>query len=177
MTTSLLGATCTAWSAFPLGGTGAPGVLLVVLAGACVLTGALRLLTRSTPTAGAAPFSTVWSALVGTGLSLLLRAGWESMAVVAIVALEALHHSRPWHTGLLALVVVCYLMAVHQAESPVPAALSRGKARVLLVVLPLVAVTTGVAMVPAAGSGTASGWLEIIAALAAVTAAALALPL
>jgi hypothetical protein len=94
-----------------------------------------------------------------------------------MVVLETLHPSRPWHTGVLALVVVSYLLTVHEAEQPVPAALGRGEFRVLVASLPLMAVATGVAMAPAAGAGATSGWLEIIAALAAIMAGALALPL
>ena len=175
--TALLGAACTVWSALPLRGTGAPGGLLVVVAGVCVVGGALRLLARGALVTGLPPFLTTWSAVLGAGRSMLQWTGWESLAVVSVVALETLHRSRPWHTGLLALVVVCYLLAVYQSEPPVPAALVRGEARVLVVSLPLIAVATGVAMVPTAGSGATSGWLEIIAALAAITAGALALPL
>jgi hypothetical protein len=93
-----------------------------------------------------------------------------------VVVLEALHHSRPWHTGLLAVVVACYLFAVREAESPAPVNVLRKEARGLIVVLPLIAIATGVAMVPRAGPGTTSGWLEIVAALAAIAAGALALP-
>ena len=171
---ALLGAASTAWSALPLTGTGAPGVLLVVVAGACVLAGVVRLLAH--PAASRSRFSMAFWALLGTSGPTLRRAGPESVAAVSMVALEALHHSRPWHTGLMALVLVSYLLAVHEAESPVPAALWRQDARLLVVSVPLVVVATGVAMVPTAGSGATSEWLEIIAALAAISAGALALP-
>jgi hypothetical protein len=105
------------------------------------------------------------------------RAGWESVAVISMVVLEALHHSRPWHTAALALVVVSYLLAVNGAEQAVPVARWRGEVRLLVASLPIVAVATGVAMAPAAGAGATSGWLEVIAALAAIAAGAIALPL
>jgi hypothetical protein len=107
----------------------------------------------------------------------LTRTGWESGAVVATVLLEALHRSRPWHTGLLAVAVLCYLLAVQRAESVSPLGLLRQQSRALVVSVALITATTGVAMAPSAGTGTLSAWLEIVAALAAVTAGGLALPL
>jgi hypothetical protein len=106
----------------------------------------------------------------------LQRAGWESVAAVSIVGLEALHHSRPWHTAVLVLLVASYLLAVG-GDRPVPADVRRAEARVLVVSLPLVIVAILVGMLPSAGTGATSGWLEIIAAITAVTAGALALPL
>ena len=89
---------------------------------------------------------------------MLLRTGWETGAAVSVVVLEALHPSQPWHTGLLAIAVVCYLLAVHQAESAIPATVFRGQGRVLLASMTLVVVATAVAMIPA--SSTQSGWLQ-----------------
>jgi hypothetical protein len=175
--TALLGIAGTAWAAFPLRGTGTLGWLMVVVAGVCVLGGVLRLLAQSGPATKPSLFATVWSTVLGTGRSMTRRAGWESAAVISMVVLETLHHSRPWHTAVLAVVVVSYLLAVHQAEQPAPVVLWRGELRVLVVSLPLMAVATGVAMAPAAGAGATSGWLELIAALAAILAVALALPL
>jgi hypothetical protein len=174
---ALLGTACTIWSAWPLGGTGTLGVLLVVVAGGCVFVGVLRLLALSAPVTVQPALWSAWSTLLGPGRSRARGAGWESAAVVAVVALEALHHSRPWHTGLLAVVVVCYLFAVREAESPAPVAVLRSEVRGLIVGLPLIAVAAGVAMLPRAASGTTSGWLEVVAALAAIAAGALALPL
>jgi len=149
----------------------------VIVAGVCVLGGVLRLLAQVGPVNKPSPFAVAWSTLLGTRRFIAGQAGWESAAVISMVVLETLHHSRPWHTAVLVLVVVSYLLAVHQAEQPVPVVLWRGEVKVLVVSLPLVAVATGVAMAPAAGAGNTSGGLEVIAALAAVTAGALALPL
>lgn len=173
----LLGVASTLWAALPLGGTGTPGVLLVVVALACLLAGLLRLIAQVTVANEQSPFASACSTLLDAGGGALRRGGWESLAAVALVALEALHHSRPWHTGLLVLLVVCYLWAVHATEPPAPVSQLRSEARLLAVSLPLAALAIGVAMLPAAGPGPTSGWLEIVASLAAITAGALALPI
>jgi hypothetical protein len=172
---ALLGATSIVWGAVPLPGTGAPGVLLLVVAAVCVAAGLLRLARKDTGRRERYMLPGAFTALAHSANDLLLRAGWETGAAVAVVVLEAMHPSRPWHTGLLAVVVTCYLLAVHQAESAIPAGALKGQARVLLASLALVVVATAVAMVPA--SAAEPGWLEILAALAAMTAGALALPI
>jgi hypothetical protein len=171
---ALLGATCAIWAAVPLRGTGAPGVLLLVVAALCISAGLLRLVRKDTDERERYVFPGVMGGLANSANDLLLRTGWETGAAVSVVVLEAVHPSRPWHTGLLAIAVTCYLLAVHQAESAIPAAVFRGQTRVLLASVALVVVATAVAMVPA--SGSPSGWLEILAALAAMTAGGLALP-
>ncbi len=172
---ALLGAACTVWAAIPLHGTGAPGVVLLLVAAFCVAAGLLRLGRKDTGQQERYLLPGALMSLANSANDLLLRAGWETGAAVAVVVLEAVHPSRPWHTGFLAVLVTCYLLAVHQAESAIPAAVFRGQARVLLTSLALVVVATAVAMVPA--SAAQSGWLEILAALAAMTAGALALPI
>ncbi len=172
---ALLGAACTVWAAIPLRGTGAPGVVLLLVAAFCVAAGLLRLGRKDTGQQERYLLPGALMSLANSANDLLLRAGWETGAAVAVVVLEAVHPSRPWHTGFLAVLVTCYLLAVHQAESAIPAAVLRGQARVLLTSLALVVVATAVAMVPA--SAAQSGWLEILAALAAMTAGALALPI
>jgi hypothetical protein len=171
---ALLGATCTLWAAVPLHGTGAPGVLLLLVAAICVAAGLLRLARKDTGQQERYVFPGALMALANSANDVLLRAGWETGAAVAVIVLEAIHPSRPWHSGLLAVLVTCYLLAVHQAETAIPAVVFKGQTRVLLTSLALVVVATAVAMVPA--SAAQSGWLEILAALAAMTAGALALP-
>ncbi len=175
--TALLGATSTIWAALPLEGTGTAGWVLAVVAGGCVLAGVLRLLALGPSTTEGASRWAVWPRLLGTARSRRQWAGPESVAVIAVVALETLHQSRPWHTGSLALFVICYLLAVHHAEGPAREASLSGEARLLVASLPLVAAATGVAMATGTGGGATSRWLEIIAALAAITAGALAVPL
>ena len=173
---ALLGTACILWSAIPLGGTGAPGALLVVVAAACVLAGLARLVRNDAARRRQSIFPGLLVSLVDWADALLMGLGWETGAAVSVVVLETLHQSRPWHTGLLSVAVICYLLAVHQAESAVPAGVFRSQAKVLVTSLVLLVLVTGVAMVPSARAGALSGWLDVVAALAAMTAGALALP-
>ncbi len=175
VTVALLGAFCVVWAAVPLKGTGAPGVVLLLVSATCVAAGLVRLVRKDTGQRERYVFPGLLMRLALSANDLLLRVGWETAAAVSVVVLEAVHHSRPWHTGLLAIGVVAYLLAVHRAESAVPAAVFHGQTRVILTSLALVVVATAVAMIPS--SAAQSGWLEILAALAAMTAGALALPL
>lgn len=172
---ALLGAACIAWAAAPLEGSGAPGVVLLIVASVGVAAGLLRLLRKDTGHREKYVFPGPFTNLVLSANDALLRVEWETGAAVAIVVLEAMHPSRPWHTGILAVAVACYLLAVHQAESAIPATVFRGQSRLLLTSMALVVVATAVASVPA--STAQSGWLEILAALAAMAAGALALPI
>jgi hypothetical protein len=174
---ALLGAACTAWAAVPLRGTGEGGVLLVVAAACCVLAGAIRVLRKDAAEDDRGVFPGALANFAEWAEGVLVAGQWETFAAIAMVVLETLHPSRPWHTGLLAIGIVSYLLAVHRAEAVVPAAVFRGQARVLVASLALLVGATGVAMIPAARTGTLPVWLEVLAALAAMAAAALALPL
>jgi hypothetical protein len=99
-------------------------------------------------------------------------APWPQGAIVAVVVLEALHPSRPWHTGLLAVLLIGYLLALHVAETGATASLLRPQLPLLVAGLCLAALAVGSALLPAGNSL----WLTGIAAVAAVVAAGLALP-
>lgn len=172
----LLGAACVLWSAVPLGGAGWAARPLLVVAGTCVLIGVLRLVRKDVDRKKQGLFAGALVSLVVGADALLQELGWETGAALSVVVMEALHKSRPWHSGLLGVLLVCYLLVVHQAESALPTGVFRGQRKVLTTSLVLLIVVTGVAMVPSARTGALSGWLEILAALAAMTAGGLALP-
>lgn len=175
-TVLLLGTACTLWAAVPLGGTAGWGVFLVVLAGLAVVAGALRLVFRRAVRPTDRLLLGALDGLIEWANAILQGPRWEIVSSVALVALEALHRSRPWHTGLLGVALVCYLLAVHQAESIIPDTVLRGQGRVMATSLALLTLATGVAMVPSAGSGALSAWLEILGAVAAMVAGGLAVP-
>jgi hypothetical protein len=101
---------------------------------------------------------------------------WEEISCVAIVLLEVLHGSRPWHTAVLGVILAGYLMAVHVAESGVTAStLLRRHARVLVTGVCVLALSTGAALLPAS-PGTGSAILHVLAAAAVIAAAILILP-
>jgi hypothetical protein len=171
----LLAAACIAWSASPVagGGTGTRPALVAGI-GCAVLT-----LARLAAGDWAPPRDVFENVIVKTGRSLLelLRAvPWAEGAVVAVLALEALHHSRPWHTGLLGGALIAFLFAVHLAESGARPGVLRPQLPVLAAGLGLLVLGCGAALLPAAGMSAASGWLRVFAAVAAIVVAALALP-
>ena len=53
----------------------------------------------------------------GRLLALIRALPWAEFLLVALLALEALHRARPWHTGVLGLALLGYLLAVHLAET------------------------------------------------------------
>jgi len=99
---------------------------------------------------------------------------WAEGLVIATLVLEALHHSRPWHTGLLGAALLAYLLAVHLAESRARLAVLRPQAPLLAAGVGLLALAVGAAMLPAT-TGSAADLMAILAALAAVAAGGLAL--
>jgi hypothetical protein len=176
----LLGAACVAWAAAPAGPAGRAGPVLIVIAAACVA-GALGQLATQTvvpPGPGISPGPLTW--LGRWGLEWLRRIPWAEGVVLGALALEAFHPARPWHTAVLGVALIAYLLATHLAESAgdpgEAAAVLRGQARVLAAGLGLLVLAAASALLPSAGTGLAGGWLRAAAAVAAVLACALALP-
>lgn len=172
----LLGAAAIVWSALPTDSAGGWGAVLVAVAGAGVLAGVLRLAFGHVVARRDRLMHGPLDGLLEWLDAFLHGPPWEVVASVALVVLEALHPSRPWHTGILSALLICYLLAVHRAEALVPAAAFAGQRRVMSASLGLLALATGVAMLPSAGSGALSGWLEVLGALAAMAAGGLAVP-
>jgi hypothetical protein len=169
----LLAAACVAWSASPWSGTGDIGGVLLAVAIACAALSVARLAL------GVAPGEPL------IYLNPVLRAGrvgadhvrgtpWAEGLVIATLVLEALHRSRPWHTGLLGAALLAYLLAVHLAESRARLAVLRPQVPLLAAGLGLLALAVGAAMLPAV-TGSAADLMAILAALAAVVVGALAL--
>ena len=171
----LLGAGCVVWSAAPLVHKGLANLALV-LAICGVAGGALRLLLAGVPVPEdsfllPAPLQ-AWLRFLET----LRRVPWEEGAVLAVVWLEVLHSSRPWHTAILGAALVAYLLATHLAESDAAPGVLGPQVRVLAVGAALLALGAGAGMLPAAGPGAGSALLRLVAAGALIVAAALVLP-
>jgi len=174
---TLLGAACTFWSSQPLRGTGFLGPLFVVLASACVAGGALRVARKEVDREDRLFLPGLLLRLGYAADDVLNAVGWESGSVVCIIVLEALHPSRPWHSGVLGVALMCYLLAVHRGESTIAVGFLRGQVRFLGLGLASLALASALATIPSAGTGGLSAGLEAVAALAALAAVALALPL
>jgi hypothetical protein len=172
---ALLGAGCVIWAAVPLVHKGWANLALV-LAIAGVGAGVLRLALAGIP----APEETF---LLPVPLRAWLRflqtlrvVPWEEGAVIALVWLEVMHRSRPWHTAVLGAALIAYLLATHLAESDASPGTLRPQVRVLAVGAGLLALGAGAGMLPATGPGSGSALLRLVAAGALIAAAALVLP-
>jgi len=170
----LLAGACVAWSAIPPPDAGAPGDMLLAAAAACAVLGTVRLLfgpETDEPRAFLNPVARV----VRTGADLVRQVPWAEALVVAVLVLEALHRSRPWHTGLLGAALVAYLFAVHLGESRAVAAALRPQVPLIAAGLGLLALAVGAAYLPAA-TGSTADLMASAAALAAVAVGCLAVP-
>ena len=174
---ALLGAACVAWSAYPAGAISGFGTAILVVASGCVAAAAARLATLGLASPdGSRSFEYLGMRLWHSTLDALRRGPWAEGAVVGALILEALHRSRPWHTGLLGAALLGYLLATHLAESGAPRGVLRRQLPVLAAGLGLLVLATGAALLPSAGSGLTADWLRVIAAIAAITVGALVLP-
>jgi hypothetical protein len=175
---SALAACTVAWAALPLSGAraGARPALVIALAcavlsladlGAALLEG--RLSGRPRQQAGYLPPLAGIARQAWSGVRAM---PWAQGMTIAVLVLEALHPARPWHTVVLGVAVLGFLLALHLAESAAGPAVLRPQLPLIAAGLGLAAVSAGAALLPAAGSG----WLTVVAAAAAVLVAALALP-
>jgi len=180
LTAALLGAACLVWAATPPGSAGPAGPALVTLGACCLAGSAARLALAGVPRPDTAGYPGPLTRLAAWALDLLRRLPWAEAALLAVLALEALHPARPWHTALLGVALTGYLFAVHLAESSSgrgeSAALLRGQAPVLAAGLGLLVLAAGSALLPGAGTGPAGAGLRAAAAVAALLACALAAP-
>jgi hypothetical protein len=190
----LLVAAMVVWAALPLG----TAVLIRLVLIVAVLSGLLALIRLAViqlaPGGRAGPGRDRGLALYdwpGSGLWQWLRElpgalPWGQVLIVAVLVLEALHPARPWHTAVLATLLLGFLVAAHLAESYAGAGSGGSGARGLAVFAPLLPfivagvalawLSVGAAALPGAGAGASSGWVAVLAAVAAIVVAALALP-
>ncbi len=171
----LLGAGCVAWAAAPTLPKGDADFALT-LAVAGVAAGGLRLALAAVPVP---EHSSLLSAGVHAWrlfLDVVRQVPWEEGALVAIVWLEVLHSSRPWHTAVLGAGLIAYLLVTHLAESDASPGTLRPQVSVLAVGAALLALGAGAGMLRAAGPGAGSALLRLVAAGALIAAAGLVLP-
>jgi hypothetical protein len=101
---------------------------------------------------------------------------WPEGMIVAVLALEALHRSRPWHTAILGVVLLAWLLATHLAETAARPAALRPHRPLIAAGLGLTALSVGAAALPSSGLGATAIWFAVLAAVAAIIVAALNLP-
>jgi hypothetical protein len=171
----LLGVGCVVWAAVPLVHTGYSNLALL-LASLGVAAGALRLALTAVPVPEDTQLLNAARHYWLRFLRILRRVSWEEGALVAILWLEVLHPSRPWHTAMLGAALIAYLLVTHLAESGASPRVLRPQARVLAIGAGLLALGAGAGMVPAAGPGAGSTLLRLVAAGLLIAAAGLVLP-
>jgi hypothetical protein len=173
---AMLAAAAIVWAASPMRGAPAGSRPVLTVAIACAALATLRLaatmlaaahpgLVHRDPAYRAAPLAAVaWSVLQALP--------WAEGLTIAVLALETLHPPRPWHTVVLGVVVLAFLLALHLAESDARPAVLRPQLKLIAAGLALAALSA----TAAAWSGGGGGLLAVIAAVAGLAVAALALP-
>ena len=172
---ALLGVGCVVWATVPQIHRGAADVALF-LAIVAVAAGVLRLALAVVPVPEDSYLLPAPLRFWLSFLAILRVMPWEEGALLAVLWLEVLHPSRPWHTAVLGAALVAYLLAVHLAESGGSARALRPQVRVLAAGAALLALGAAAGMLPAAGPGAGSALLRLVAAGALVAAAGLVLP-
>lgn len=184
---TLLTAGTLAWAALPTAGARAGTQPTLIAAICCAVFCLARLAATGHTASTTAPDATglhgdkvfvsgperLWQ----QAASALVAVPWPQLLIVALLGLEALHPRGPWHTVVLGLLLLGYLIALQLAESGARLAVF-GAAQLPLIVagLALAGLSVAAAALPASPAGSGSGWLAVLAAVAAVVAAALALP-
>jgi hypothetical protein len=172
----LLAAVLVVWAALPTGGARPGTRLVLVVAVVCAVASLVRLGLGDAEFGGEAfpPFPVRVAARVA---DLARGVPWPEAMIIALLTLEALHHSRPWHTGLLGIGLLAYLLTVHLTESGARVGALAPQLPVLAAGLGLLVLAVGAAALPRPGAGPAAELLRVLAVVAAVVAGALALPI
>ena len=177
---AVLAAGAVLWAALPAAaGRAGTRPLIVVAVASAVLTvaqlaGALAAArTEVMPRLDAAAYRAPLADTARQGVANVLALPWPQALILATLALEALHPGRPWHTAVLGVVLLAFLLTLHLAESGGRPGVLRPHVPLIAAGTGLAALSAGAAFLPAAGSG----WLAAVAAIAALLTAGLALPL
>ena len=174
----LLAAGSLAWAALPMTGARA-GAKPTLIAAICFTVLALAKMAAARPEARGPDGELFLSApqrLWRQAVSELIAQPWPQLLIVAVLGLEALHPRRPWHTAVLGVGLLGYLVALLMAQSGARLTVFRAQLPLIAAGIALAALSVAAAALPASAAGSGSGWLAVIAAVAAVAAAALALP-
>jgi hypothetical protein len=175
-----LAAGAVTWAALPMTSASAGAKPVLIVAATCAalsvaqLAAALLAARPGTARRDTAVYQAPLAGFTRTAFDGVRAVPWPQGLTVALLGLEALHPPRAWHTVVLGVVVLAFLLALHLAESAAGPGVLRPQLPLIAAGLGLAVVSAGAAVIPAVSSG--SGWLTVIAAAAAVLVAALALP-
>ena len=177
---AVLAAAAVTWAALPAGDAGAGAKPALIAAAVCAAFSVAQLAQARLAARPGRPrrddgsYQAAVPGLLRRVSDAVRAIPWPQGLTVAVLGLEALHPARPWHTVVLGVVVLAFLLALHLAENADGPAILRPQLPLIAAGIGLAAVSAGAATLPAAGSG--SGWLAVIAAAAAALVAALTLP-
>ena len=170
----VLTAALISWAALP-GEPGAFPRIAVICAAVGGLASLVQLALAGVPPSG----DPVASApeRIGTRLAAGIQTiPWAEIVTVAVLVLEVQHPARAWHTGLLGVALLGYLLAVHLVETGARARVLRPQLALLAAGLGLLGLAVGAAAVPTLPAGSASAAVRVVAITAAVAAGVLVVP-
>jgi hypothetical protein len=173
----LLAAGIVAWAAIPMAGAEAGARLALLAAVGCGILAVLQLVLSRLEPPEPAVFTPVLGQLAHRISAAVLAAPWPEGMLIATLALEALHRSRPWHTAVLGAALIAFLLAVHCAESGARLRVLRPQLPLLAAGAGLLVLAVGAAALPGLGTGPAAVLLRVLAAIAALVVGGLAVPL
>jgi hypothetical protein len=171
----LLAAGLIAWAALPAAGA-RPGIRLAITVAVICAVASLGRLAIGDVQIGGGPFDPVPVRLAVWTAEQLRTLPWTEALIVAALAAEALHRSRPWHTAVLGAGLLAYLLTARLAETAQPASALAAQLPVLAAGLGLLVLAAGAAALPRLAPGRGAELLRALAIAAAVIAGGLALP-
>jgi hypothetical protein len=163
------------WAATPLrdGHAGTRAALVVAICCAILSvarTAVVRLRPRESPSLG-----TTAERLGDRLLSFVRAAQWAEGTLLAVLALAALRSAPPWHTGVLGLLVLAYLFAVHLAETGARPGVLHPQLPAIAAGLGLLVLAVAAAALPQPPGGGGSV-IRAVAVVGAVVVAAVLVP-
>ena len=172
---AVLAGVSVAWAALPLsGGEAGTSFFFLAAIGCGTFSVAQLLVGPGKPTDAA--LGSLSKRTVDYLLTIVRGLPWAEAMVVAVLLLEVLHRSRPWHTGLLAVALLGYLLAVHLVETRAGAGVLRAQLPLIAAGIGIAAVAVVIAELPAVPGGVLSPVIRAIAATAAVVVGGLTIP-
>jgi hypothetical protein len=172
---ALLAAVMITWAVVPVSG-GRPGTRLALIAAVIFAVASVGRLAIGEEPVSSSPFDPFYVRFTNTVAGVLHALPWAECLIVAVLALEALHHARPWHTAVLGFALLAYVFAVHLAQARTSPAALRWQLPVIAAGVGLLALAVGAAALPRLHAGPGSELLRIAAVAAAVLVGGLVLP-
>lgn len=172
----LLAAAATGWAVYPIHGGGGGTKIALICAVAAGALSVARLALADVPRVSVPFLASAGRHVADWLLEAVGVVPWAEGMLIAVLALEALHPARPWHTGVLAVALLGYVFAVHLAETRARPAALRPQLPLIAAGAGLTAIAVGAAALPGRPAGPAALVAGGVTATAAVVVAVLVLP-